>query len=57
MNILDLEGGQHPSCRWLVAVSKIGEHEVGFFPAETLLASDKQTAVHGQKLHLHYCCY
>jgi len=54
MNILDLEVGQHPSCRWLVAVSKIGEHEVSFFPGETFLASDSQTAAHGQKLHLRY---
>lgn len=44
MSILNLEFGQHPSCRWLVAVPKIREHEVRFFPGETLLAPDSQTA-------------
>lgn len=56
MNILDLEVSQHPSCSWLVEVSKIKEHEVRFFPSETLLASDGQTVAHGQKLRLYYCC-
>lgn len=56
MNILDLEVSQHPSCSWLVEVSKIKEHEVRFFPSETLLASDSQTVAHGQKLRLYYCC-
>lgn len=48
VNFMCLEVSQHPSCRWLVAVSKIGKHEVRFFPGDTLLASDSSTAAYGQ---------